>query len=370
MSSSSQGSFALKYRPKNFKQIIGHEDVVTRLKGLVSSDKVPNAIFLSGPPSVGKTTLARCFAAELNGVRSFSELGPDYLEQNFADRGNIEDVRSLEKTSKFKPRHKYRVIVLDEAHGVLRNGTAANAFLKPLEEPSPQTVWVLCSMSPEAFSNTTTGRALLSRCTHFKLEAPSEADMTKLARRILKNEDMLSYARPLIPDLVSASNFEMRTLSNLIQGLQQYYEGLEKKPKQLKTEDISSVVRSSTESAGDDALAIDVLMAVYTSSFIEAQRSLLDVKEPFMFINKLVNMNQFLMNSTILKGAKHRKVWFTTSNKALLQRAKKGKINLATIAEANAHLIETKGMVQASTVPADELISARVYRLIQSLKGV
>lgn len=364
---SNQGSFALKYRPRNFKQIIGHEDVVTRLKGLVASDKVPNALFLSGPPSVGKTTLARCFAAELNGVRSVAELGPDYLEQNFADRGNIEDVRSLEKTSKFKPRRKYRVIVLDEAHGVLRNNTAANAFLKPLEEPSPQTVWVLCSMSPEAFSNTTTGRALLSRCTHFKLESPSDSDMTKLARRILKNEDMSSYARPLVPDLVAASNYEMRTLSNLIQGLQQYYEGLEEKPKQLKPEDIASIVRSS-ESVGDDSLALDVLIATYSGSFLEVQRSLLDVKEPFMFINKLVQMNQFLMNNTILKGAKHRKVWFTSINKELLQRAKKDKVSLSVIAEVNAHLIETKGMVQASTVPAEELVSARMYRLIQSMK--
>lgn len=122
-----QHSFHLKYRPRTFDEIIGHKDVVTRLRGMVKSGKIPNALFITGPSSVGKTTIARCLTAELNNVKDVAG-SSDYIEMNAGESRSIEDIRQLIQTSKFRPQKNRRVIVIDEAQGILGNNVAAQCF--------------------------------------------------------------------------------------------------------------------------------------------------------------------------------------------------------------------------------------------------
>lgn len=353
-----------KYRPETLDEVIGHEQIVTRLKGMVSSKKYPNAIMFAGATSAGKTTLARALASGINGVDSFDKLGNDYLEVNCSDKRTIDDVRTIVERARYKPQRVKRIIVLDEVQGLISNSAAAAALLKPLEEPTSSTLWILCTMDPSKFT-TGNGRAIANRCTQFVLERHEKEALRKQAIRILKAERM-AYARDLIDDIVEYSNGEMRSLANIIEGVQQYYSGLTKKPKRLKPEAISSVLKGGV--TRDEELVVKVLTGIYTAKFAQAQAALLDVTDGVRFINLLLQGNAFLMNLQVI--GKHPKIWWTPTNRELHQATKSLKITLGALAATNENLVKAKALINNFTVTAEEALSAYIYRTIKDLFSV
>ena len=100
----SHTGFHLVYRPRNLSRVIGHEAAVTRLQGMVKSGKVPTAMAFFGPSGTGKTTLARAFAADINGLKAIGE-SRDYMEVNGSAQKTMEDVAKWRQTARFKPRN-------------------------------------------------------------------------------------------------------------------------------------------------------------------------------------------------------------------------------------------------------------------------
>lgn len=363
-----QNSLHRKYRPTKLARYIGQEAVVTRVRGMIATGKIPNAISFFGPPSAGKTTLARIIAAETNGKPVARQM--DYKELNAATQKGIDDVRELDKLSKFRAVSKRRFIVIDEAQQILTNKQAAQALLKPLEEPPKDTTWIICSMDPSKFSTTIEGKAILKRCTQFVLEAPSGPDLLKQAVRIAKGEGM-TYAitedKAILKEVVRSCDQDMRVLANLMQGLQQYYDGIEgKKPKVLDKSHVASVL-SSVET-NDDRLALQFMIAVYALDFFTVQRSLLDVTDGFAFMKKIVWMAQFMLNVRILEGKSHKKVWWSVANKELIAGTKKLELSLRVLAEVNARLIRVQSQAATFAIPAPDLLSSEMYYLISELQ--
>ena len=62
---------ALKYRPKNFKELIAQNIMVETITNSIKIDKLPNAYLLTGIRGVGKTTTARLNAKALNCTKNF-----------------------------------------------------------------------------------------------------------------------------------------------------------------------------------------------------------------------------------------------------------------------------------------------------------
>lgn len=356
--------FHLKYRPRTLKSVIGHESVVTRLQGIIKSNKVPNALMFVGNSSVGKTTLARCFANDLNGTKNVEELRGDYKELNGTEQRTMEDIRAVIKLSMYKPSHKKRIIVIDEFQGVLSTPASAGALLKPLEEPSKDTIWILCTMDPSKLG-TGNGKAIANRCTQFVLNPPSREDLRKQAIRIIKKEDM-SYCKDIIDTLIDHSNYEFRTLANLAQSLNQYYEGLDSKPKRLQEKDISSILSTVTDS--DDKLAVECLVGIYNKKYKQAYKALLNVTDYYRFISTLISGNQYLLTSAVLEGKGHSKLqWYLKTNKDLEAKVKNLKLTLGVLAQVNESLVDLKSIASNFAVDAQSLISARLYRLIKSM---
>lgn len=350
--------FHSKYRPKSLSRILGHEQIVTRLRGCIDSEDIPLAMLFTGPTSAGKTTLARAFAHDVNG----ENWKRDFTEVNAGDTRGIDDIRSLISTARYRPQgNKRRFILIDEAQQLITNPAAAQALLKPLEEPVPTTTWILCSMDPTKFT-TAAGKAIANRCVQFSLDPLSDDALLKFAKRIAKGESM-SYASGILPQIVENSNNEPRSLANLMQAVHQFYNGLERKPKVLTEEHVSTLL-DTTESS-DDRLAAVVLHALYSGQFAELQVALLEVNEPFMFVQKLIWANSFMLNSACLNGKRHRKVWPSKTAKTLQDLTRKDKITLGTFASTHAALVRVRSQAGMG-IPEVDLLSAVFYELIVS----
>ena len=192
---------ALKYRPKNFKELIGQDIMVETITNSIKLNKLPNAYLLTGIRGIGKTTTARLIAKAINcnknfiqeekctkgeychcdEINNFKHL--DVLEMDAASRTGIDDVRELIDSSRYNPTSsKYKIIILDEVHMLSRQ--AFNGLLKTLEEPPPHLKFIFATTEVKKIPVT-----ILSRCQRFDLHRVSVKNLIKNLKRILKIEN-------------------------------------------------------------------------------------------------------------------------------------------------------------------------------------
>ena len=181
MKSNNHKILALKYRPKNFKELIGQDIMVQTITNSIKLKKLPNAYLLSGIRGVGKTTTARLIAKAINCNKNFVALEQgkycdcnnceeidnfkhlDVLEMDAASRTGIDDIRELIESSKYNPTSaKYKIIILDEVHMLSKQ--AFNALLKTLEEPPPHLKFIFATTEVKKIPVT-----IISRCQRFDL---------------------------------------------------------------------------------------------------------------------------------------------------------------------------------------------------------
>ena len=173
---------ALKYRPQEFKDLIGQEVMAKTITNAIKLGKTPNAYLLTGIRGVGKTTTARLIAKALNCSKNFSEGEKcktsenchcqeivnsshiDVLEMDAASKTGIDDIRDLIENSKYSPTSaKFKIFIIDEVHMLSKQ--AFNALLKTLEEPPPRLKFILATTEVRKIPVT-----ILSRCQRFDLK--------------------------------------------------------------------------------------------------------------------------------------------------------------------------------------------------------
>lgn len=363
--------FHTRYRPQTFDKMIGHEQAVTRIRGIIKSGNWPSAMLITGSPSAGKTTLARCMASEINGkpIEEQVRLGL-YKELNAADQRSIDDMRDLIQLSRHRPQGgRKRIIVIDEAQSLLSaNKAAIQALLVPLEASGlKDTIWVLCSMDPGKFQTTTEGKAIAGRCSQFVLPAHSPEDLMKMAKRIVIGESM-DYMKDseLLKKVVERAS-TMREISNQLQAISEYYEGLEKKPKKLGTESLLEAL--NTVEGNDDQIAATIVASALMGKFREAQLAILDIGDAFQVINKITWCSSFLLNNNVLQGKRHPKVFFANVNRLALEKLKAGKAtpSLGHFAGLVEMAVQLKSESMQFTVDPQSLISSKVYRFVKNV---
>lgn len=150
---------ALTTRPRIWEKFFYNGPVVSILKNILSTERLPNGIILSGIRGVGKTTAARLFARSLqceklgtdinpcNACKSCLEnIHPDIIEVDGASHGNLEDIKKLLNLSVLSPiLGKMKIFIIDEAHNLGRSQASWDALLKALEEPSSHIFWIFCT---------------------------------------------------------------------------------------------------------------------------------------------------------------------------------------------------------------------------------
>ena len=198
---------ALKYRPKNFKKLIGQDIMVETVTNSIKLNKLPNAYLLTGIRGVGKTTTARLIAKAINCEKDFlkeencvcghceeidNSKHLDVLEMDAASRTGIDDVRELIESSKYNPTSaKYKVVILDEVHMLSKQ--AFNGLLKTLEEPPSHLKFIFATTEVKKIPVT-----IISRCQRFDLHRVSIKDLLANLKKILKIENGKITDRALI----------------------------------------------------------------------------------------------------------------------------------------------------------------------------
>jgi len=188
---------ALKYRPKNFKELIGQDIMVETITNSIKLNKLPNAYLLTGIRGVGKTTTARLIARALNCNKNFlkeescncescegisNSRHLDVLEMDAASKTGIDDIRELIESSKYNPTSsKYKIIILDEVHMLSKQ--AFNGLLKTLEEPPPHLKFIFATTEVKKIPVT-----IISRCQRFDLHRVSIDKLVKNLQKILDIE--------------------------------------------------------------------------------------------------------------------------------------------------------------------------------------
>ena len=173
------------YRPKTFDDVVGQDLIKKIMKNSIAMDKIKHAYLLSGPHGVGKTTLARIFASELNDLQNHPEGSIDVIEMDAASHTSIEDIRNLIESSRTSPIHaRFKIYIIDEVH--MLSKPAMNALLKVLEEPPSYLIFLLATTNPEKLIET-----VLSRVSHLKLHAHSLDNIKDRLRHISKKEGVV-----------------------------------------------------------------------------------------------------------------------------------------------------------------------------------
>jgi DNA polymerase-3 subunit gamma/tau len=186
-----------RHRPQSFGEVVGQEHIVRTLSNAVERGRVHHAYLFVGSRGTGKTSMAKILARSLNCVHGptltpCGECEPcvtiaagtslDVIEMDAASNRSVDDIRELRERVGLAPAAgRWKVYILDEAHMLTKE--AWNAFLKTLEEPPPNTAFVLATTEPQKVMAT-----IVDRCQRFDFQRPSLEQIAEVVRRVSKAE--------------------------------------------------------------------------------------------------------------------------------------------------------------------------------------
>ena len=172
-----------KYRSKKLDDVIGQKHITDILSRAIKQGRISHAYLFTGPRGVGKTSVARILAHEINGLEYDEEAtNLDIIEIDAASNNGVEDVRDLREKVQIAPVSTIKkVYIIDEVH--MLSKAAFNALLKTLEEPPEHVVFILATTNVDKLPAT-----IISRTQRFSFRPIKIDDATKHLRYIAEQE--------------------------------------------------------------------------------------------------------------------------------------------------------------------------------------
>ena len=175
-----------KHRSKTLDEIVGQEHITDTLKNALKKGAISHAYLFTGPKGVGKTSIARILAHEINGIEYTDESTHlDIIEIDAASNRRIDEIRELRDKVHIAPTSsKYKVYIIDEVHMLTRE--AFNALLKTLEEPPKHAVFILATTESHKVPDT-----IMSRTQRFTFKPVKGEKAVEHLRNIAKTEGIV-----------------------------------------------------------------------------------------------------------------------------------------------------------------------------------
>jgi DNA polymerase III subunit gamma/tau len=186
-----------EWRPRSFDDVVGQKHITVTLKNQILKDRIAHAYLFCGTRGTGKTSTAKIMAKALNCLvlkdgepcnecemckKINSGLAIDVTELDAASNNGVDNIRDIIDDVQYPPQEaRHKVYIMDEVH-MLSPG-AVNAFLKTLEEPPKNVVFILATTDPQKLPIT-----ILSRCQRFDFKRIKNEEIFNRLRRIVDQQ--------------------------------------------------------------------------------------------------------------------------------------------------------------------------------------
>jgi len=215
---------ARKYRPHNFKELVGQTHTVRTLVNALDNNNLHHGFLFTGTRGVGKTTIARIFAKSVNCENGVSSKpcgkcetcleidkgqSVDLIELDAASHTGVDNMREILENAQYTPtKNLYKIYLIDEVH--MLSKSSFNALLKTLEEPPKHIKFLLATTDPKKLPIT-----ILSRCLQFNLNKLSHDEIFNHLKFIMSAEK-LEFEDEALSKIADFGNGSMRDALSLL----------------------------------------------------------------------------------------------------------------------------------------------------------
>lgn len=248
-----------KYRPTDFKDVIGQGHVVTVLEQSIKNGTLAHAYLFAGSRGTGKTSVARIFAREIGTSAN------DLYEMDAASNRGIDDIREIRDGVSTVPfESKYKVYIIDEVHMLTKE--AFNALLKTLEEPPAHAIFILATTELDKLPET-----VISRCQTFTFKKPNQIILRDFASAVAKKEGFIldAAAADLVAILGDGSFRDTQGILQKVIGISSG--GSDKGSKKISREEVEAVTGAPRSALVHDCL--DAIVNKNLNKGLEALRA-------------------------------------------------------------------------------------------------
>lgn len=174
-------SLAVKYRPKEWEDVMGQSSIMKILTRQLELNQLKNVYLFAGASGCGKTTIARIFANKINNYIG----SPNEIDA--ASNNGVDNVKAIIKSAQERSiDSKYKIFIVDECHMITTQGW--NAFLKCIEEPPAFTIFIFCTTDPQKIPAT-----ILNRVQRYNITRISTDKVRERLAYICREEGFTNY---------------------------------------------------------------------------------------------------------------------------------------------------------------------------------
>jgi len=209
-----------KYRPKSLADVVGQEHITNTLSNALSSNQISHAYLLTGPRGVGKTSVARILAHNINKLKYDDDSQDiDIIEIDAASNRRIDEIRELREMAYMAPVSSlYKVYIIDEVHMLTKE--AFNALLKILEEPPAHVIFILATTESHKLPET-----IISRTQRYSFKPLGLQEISNHLSKVAKLEK-IKIDKPALNLIAEHSSGSLRDSLSLLDQASSYADSI------------------------------------------------------------------------------------------------------------------------------------------------